>query len=863
MRIQTAYLAILGFVAPLICGTGCLEPVTPTPPVTVTDAADTTPVAEVPAEDASGPLPDEGSSDALLPPELIRLDYEDSDAEAGPVVYLLGENHPSVKTQVNLYNLLEELHSGGPVQAILVEGSNGPFDHAEFVDEFDSAMDTADPTPYWRRQLEWGRVAGYEAFALSHSAVDVYGVEDMVAKQRHSNAIVLGQAESLREINRRGAERAETAIAGLRGSGNQDDVAALSRQLARYRAAAGREQDAYRSLAAELGPYLELIVKALELEREARPLQKELEPALPLQQELRELIGDAGEIDPSDPRVQELMRKLQPYLPKFQRLNAIFDRIEPIKEDLVAAKESIEPLQDAVNEAQAQVKDEYFILANAIREAAEARGREFPEVQTFYRDEADRATKDPEESPSSIPARRQRDQAMVGNALAFMRERGKTSVVLLVGAVHLEDVAQLLVDEDVRVVGGPVVGTYEPVQPWEMKAWRLRQSPFRSIFTKTEEDLKEESQILYPSWREEQLAREETLERLRQLQPSFGDLIDGGAIHENVVPGKDLALYVGSSPIGRHAVFGEHVLDWGPVSDKPKNSYRAYGRERAGKLVDDLSNEETVFMYVYRTDSEPEQYRCRTPQGEFSPSRFDDGPPLTKEGKRPRRVVVFSEPDTKQEGNVAVSPLRRWIRQVRKNWRSGVGEGPVAVYYTINARRAKKNMKILDGQSATYLGDVVYSEAGQLGQIPFTPQRGDHAQVVVIVAQNVAEFREEVARVAREGRTENKQFLLITCGNAFSQTEFLQEALLSHGTVTVCTLERQITPEAGERLREYIREAAKDLPAEQRALDPDDLMRRALELWEKARPGDPDLEAVKEYSTWALVRPVATGRNTC
>jgi hypothetical protein len=48
------------------------------------------------------------------------------------------------------------------------------------------AISAPRPRP-WKGDLEWGRIVGYEYFALTHPSIDLWGVEDMVKKETYEN----------------------------------------------------------------------------------------------------------------------------------------------------------------------------------------------------------------------------------------------------------------------------------------------------------------------------------------------------------------------------------------------------------------------------------------------------------------------------------------------------------------------------------------------------------------------------------------------------------------------------------------------------------------------------------------------------
>jgi hypothetical protein len=115
----------------------------------------------------------------VMKPDLIEITHEHLFYRDKRVVFLLGENHASVRTQMQVASIIEGLYDVGAVEALLVEGSNGPI-KTKFGYE----------KSYWRTQLEWGKIAGYEYVALTRPGTVVFGVEDMEVKRRYKVALL-------------------------------------------------------------------------------------------------------------------------------------------------------------------------------------------------------------------------------------------------------------------------------------------------------------------------------------------------------------------------------------------------------------------------------------------------------------------------------------------------------------------------------------------------------------------------------------------------------------------------------------------------------------------------------------------------
>jgi hypothetical protein len=173
-----------------------------------------------------------------------------------------------------------------------------------------------------------------------------------------------------------------------------------------------------------------------------------------------------------------------------------------------------------------------------------------------------------------------------------------------------------------------------------------------------------------------------------------------------------------------------------------------------------------------------------------------------------------------------------------------------------SASRAKNNLLALDRQKAEHLGPIGFFEERDLDKLSekltFTPQRGDNAQMVVLVGRNVPELRSAVRAAGEAKLLKGKQVALIMCGDSFGETESLRESLLSEGVLMVWTNDRQITYEAGVRLREHVRAIGETIePTQRKTID--QLMNRALFRWYRQTPSDPDLSAFRRAASYVLI----------
>src|SRR5262249_22659146 len=151
-----------------------------------------------------------------------------------------------------------------------------------------------------------------------------------------------------------------------------------------------------------------------------------------------------------------------------------------------------------------------------------------------------------------------------------------------------------------------------------------------------------------------------------RLTPTVRGLIHDGAIYEAKVGGHDLAVHVSRFAPDRNAAYGSHVVDFGPDPTVPDRYFMTFDPAAAGKLVDELTRDRTVFSYSYKTQVDgTSTYQVVTPSGRVTLADFKASLPKTKDGTPTARVVLFSEPDVIQaNAAVASEPLWRSLRDV-------------------------------------------------------------------------------------------------------------------------------------------------------------------------------------------------------
>jgi hypothetical protein len=186
------------------------------------------------------------------------------------------------------------------------------------------------------------------------------------------------------------------------------------------------------------------------------------------------------------------------------------------------------------------------------------------------------------------------------------------------------------------------------------------------------------------------------------------------------------------------------------------------------------------------------------------------------------------------------------------------------LFFTKNINRARERVAALESQEPLKIGQVASFELGfdknqdnGLDSLWFTPSTGDHARVFLISGDNTEQFRKQLKEAATARLLENKQVALATCFDP-KETDALREMLLDAGALMVWTPENRISPEAARKLRVYMEKVD-----EAYALHPpkalDDYVNKALELWYRDSPKDPDLQPLLKATRWVDLQMIVLG----
>jgi hypothetical protein len=819
-----------------------------------------------------------------LRPEWFQFEADHRVDGDDRLVVLVGENHASVRGQVHLAALLEQLLDAKLIDAILVEGSEGPIDVHDFDSQMVKLLPRDELNRHWRGQLDWGQIAGWEYVALTRPQTPAQGVEDMAAKTRFFITDLTGSNEDVqRQIEswKRGAVSLENATAALEQAGIAQPKARPA--LDAYRKQLGEYASTAQSFARQRQPVVALQLELLKVGEQLEELFKSTG--------LAELRGKKDAEDLFQKRVEQLAVE-QPA--QIARLSELLKRYEKLKDDLGGPDEEIGRIAKSLAHHGEVAEDSYFTLANQLRAAAEARwGRDagawppdvakaLGSVDSFFHDEAERQRE--ESRTRSRQHLADRDRAMARNTERFLSENPHRRVVLIVGSAHLEGMAAELGTLGLPFVRGRLLP--EESEPWEEEAWERRRQVAEEVFE--DQDYKEVSRLLDPAWLRDQLARARKLSNSPEEKPK-------------AAPGKDTSVVRNSLLADQRTPRGPQVVDYGPVPGSPGEIYEIWDRLKSRGYVKSLSDGLAQFVYGFQQKNKQGklQYILVTSQGDRTLNEFRETPPGEK-GKRPRYVVNFYEPDYELENTIPYSPFWRLLagsgggggkipNDPRKasapedsengkgNDHSGNDNGqnetgnddggnkkpPFWTAYwphdrerprmvrTNNPELARGRIDRIGEQKALEPSEVeIFDDPVRLRDARFAERNGTNAGMVVLLAKNNAELRAAVSEAAVRHKLVNKQVVLITCGDVFPETASLRELLLGSGALMVWTPDRQITPSAGEKLKARIETALKESETGEKFRDIDELTNQAIWDLLRAEPGDPDLPVLLESGSW-------------
>lgn len=781
---------------------------------------------------------------AVLKPEIITVAEPHRSIPEAATIFVIGENHASIRVQHQIAESLNALLEAGAIEALLVEGSPfGPIGRADLLTKLSQLAIKPELDSYWHRELEIGNLSGTDYIALVRPAVAYYGVEDMGAKKRFEENTAISTDRWLLRWQYESAMRAlplfDTAVNKLQTKVGQRELMPVLAQVREYREIVNRQQ-------------MELRTKE-ERDAESEKLETRLRPILPIIQKYQQASQkkDATQIASLERQLIQAIEKSGYDNPS--QLQSDLKRLGSIRSEMDTAEESIASFET-------RAKVQYFAAANALRGAVAGTEFRFPEIETFLANEADRY----HEAQDGIYTKSdfvERDRAMIANTRKYLVTSGHKSAALIVGYAHLEDITELLKAEALNFVTCSLTANRDNIEEWESDSWARRSGSAIQVFSNSLSPLKEVSHLLDLTWKREHEMMFQYF-KSSQFEAQISKSAKGiPTSHNPFGPTATKRLWVwDSSALSVANQFGAHVVGFGSIPGHPEKLFQVYDRDAAKRLVNKLSDTNTVFGYYYR--SETGAYQIQGPDGPaVSLSAFLASPLSFRANVRPKRVVLFGEPDLSIESGRNTAPFRRRIRETPP---SGPGQPPPSVpgwttatasqgsngiplYWTRDPQAAKRRLAAIDKEKP--IGGVQITTQGKIEDLWFTPDQGEHAQVAVIVEKNTEEFRKNLAETAKSRKFENKQIALITCGDAFVDADTLKDLLLENGALMVWIPDRQIDVDMGNKLATRIAGFGKTITPEQVPQTIDGLVSGAIKQWKQEEKTNTDLKRFETAPT--------------
>jgi hypothetical protein len=813
----------------------------------------------------------------------------DSVVKPGPQsILLIGENHASVKTQTQLADLLEALYRGQAIDAILVEGSNGSISASELRRSL-ANVGQKSIAPFWRGQLDFGQIAGYEYVALTRDGVRIYGVEDMDAKRRYmADAGRRGVESGLREqidLHTRAIGIAKDALAGAGPSASQrsDTDAVLSSYEAKvteFRNLVTRNGAEYASAASD---YTDAIERTTALYSRVQSILPAYDQVAKLAVPYNKLVEiakkvSAGESLPPGTDPTKFLSDLQAAKSRLEKASAAFEvvskkagylddnavvtdlkQISEIQARLKSTEERISKLGGAFGKLESAMSNQFFLAANAVRTAV---GRPVPALQNLLREEREKARTNANDQEK--PYLSDRDKYMVANTLAYLRANPTVrNVALIIGYAHLEGMTKRLSAENVAVLGGKIAASEEETEAWENRAWERRSRPAVQIFS--QHSRKEISRLLDETYKTEIPALLAKLETVT-ANPSAGIALGKTKIFETSTGAAGRKAIVTTGPENLRANWGSHVVQMGAVPDGRGTAYLIVDRDIARDQVKALSDSDTAFATMYRTKG-TQGLRTKLDTSTGTVDFLDFKARAPRSGKRPpKRMVIVPEGDEKVL-NTALGSGGSGGEPPWTSRRALFAEPPdddrPSIFFTKNMLVASERLKAIEKQDPLKIGAIATIEIGfndgkarpSLNDLWFTPETGEHARAYFIVGDNTPEFRARLKEAADAGLLRNKQIALGTCFDE-NESNAINDMLLEAGALMVWSPGKRISPEAARKLASYMERIDTASLPPVRGLD--DYIDRTLQLWHTETKtdakADPDIDQFLDSTNWVKLQ---------
>lgn len=792
----------------------------------------------------------------ILKSDPINLSYNHIIPGAKQTLFIIGENHANVETQIQLAALLTDLCKAKATDTILIEGSNGPVEVESFNRQITQASckSANDIREFWNQQLHLGKISGFEFVALTYPGLKIFGVEDLKEKIIYQITSNYSKDNFDLEIasNRRGLEQIEQALISLKTKASMKELAEIKPELDELKSEIFHLEEMTENVNSQFIPILKEIPQLAELENKMLPIyekigEKDLLNAQKWQARIIEINSQLQ--NRHDINLAKEKEQLEIKLNNFVSQNRTeLENLEPLLTQHKQKEDEIKPFSEKIKQSskefeeyRTKVEDHFFIIFNSIITLGDYYGLDVSKIKTFFIDEADKIEKE-----SISKSRRDelipRDRAMVKNSIDYLKRTGKNSAVLIVGYAHLEGIADQLKSYSINFIGGKLKACDNDTEPWELAGWEERQKEQFNIFS-SEDKLKEKTLLQNDSWKKDRIEMHKFFLNYRQKKiiPPSGQ--------------STKSIFITSSPIDRNAQPGEHIIERGivPFSNK---SFLIVNYDILKSESTKYSDGQTVFAYYRRKKDPNGNYvqKIITPWEELSVTGFTITPPQTKENENPKQVVIILnglgelEPFLQYfrlDNGTGINP-HKWT----SIWSASI-ERP-SIYLCIDAKRANENIKKLDIQDPANFGNTIFFEEKDLYELNWTPSRGDNGQMIFIIARNTEEFRNELKYAAENKKFVNKQVGLITCGDLLIETAEVREAILGSGALMVWNLYQQIKPQAAQRFKEEINNYLSKIKPQERPKTIDGLIYEVLKNWKKKEPNSPDLKYFELSFTYVL-----------
>ncbi len=789
------------------------------------------------------------------------------------LVIVIGENHASINNQKYLAEILDTLKQKGLLDQILIEGSNGKIKYDNLLFEFKTKSKSygIEADIYWKQQLDWGLISGYEYFALTHPGIDVVGVEDMAAKDRY--ALTSHNSSDVVRIDKSSHNRAIKMFSNylfkLKDNVNKNDYQLLENEfdtlknaIDEYNSFAVKYLNGHISIEEEYNYVLSFQKEYYRISNELKdPLEilsndflsldtlkyKEYRnAALSLQRKSKTINqNDNTQVNSFNEEIKHFQAYYSECYSFTERQNKFYDDYGEQYDRYIVVSHKLDSLNKIIETKYIQLKpyytkretiinnieDYHFILANHVRQHCGYFKLDADSLINFFKYDNVQIVKDSEKD--NIQKLAERDIAMVQNTENQLILSTDKIVVLIVGYAHVEGITQKLKNKNISFISGGLVGRDIETEPWEDYSWKKRKSSVSNIFS-TPNGMKEITKLLNKQWGKDQ---EHFISYFNKLgNPTISGLYGDSKIYNNLSD-KNLSIHIGGFNFNKNANFGDYVIERGIVPNKNNQYYEIYDRSIAEKLVKENSTNETKFAYYYKEKNQDGtiKYKIVANQKVYGFNEFKS------ELKSGKRYVLFGESDEISEGGIIRSEL---MKELKKET-SGGGKPPINnsgenIFRTINPERANMNLTAISKQRTEFIKKFVVVEEKDMQDLTnilySSPSRGDYSHTIVFMVKNTAEYRNAINNAAKNKLLKNKQVILITCGDSFIETNELSESILNGGALTVWVPERQIPEPIGKKLLEKLIEYDRNTKLQDREVFIDRILNKVIYNWEKEEP---------------------------